>query len=298
MHDNTLQKRVDITRYFQAAIDIDSTYLDPYIGMAEAFIFDVNRGYLSPVECTQKAREYALMAEKLKPGSGEVAGIMGIIHLLDFEFKKAVPYFEKSIDISPNYDLSYQWYAFTLEALGEFYKAENLLKKVSVLDPLNSFNDFYLTMCFIFQQKYEEAQQVIDEILKVEPNNAQTLFQQAVLNLQQKKYQQAYEAFISRGIGLETNFIAGYTYAMVGMEDKAQIVLSNMLKAAEARYVPPSQLAILYCGLKQYDNALDQIEEIFLVHDPWIIWIKSTNLVEPIKEDPRFKSLMARIDKN
>jgi class 3 adenylate cyclase/TolB-like protein/Tfp pilus assembly protein PilF len=296
MHDNTLQKREDITRYFQAAIDIDSTYADPYIGMAEAYIFDVNRGYLSPIECAQKARKYALMAELLKPGSGEVSGIMGILHLLDFEFKQAVPYFEKSIEISPNYDLSYQWYAFTLEALGEFEKAETLLKKVSSLDPLNNFNGFYRMMCFIYQEKYQEAQQVVDEILQVDPDNLQTLFQQAVLYLQLKKYRQAYEALIKRGIGLETNFIAGYTYAMMDMEEEAQVVLDNILNAAQAHYVPPSQLAILYCGLKRYDHALDQIEEAFLVHDPWILWIRNTNFVDPIRDQPRFISLMATIN--
>ena len=60
MHDNKGQMLEEITRYFQAAIDLDSTYVDPNIGMAEAFIFDVNRGYISPTEGAQMAKKYAL----------------------------------------------------------------------------------------------------------------------------------------------------------------------------------------------------------------------------------------------
>lgn len=137
MRDHTGQKLEDITKYFKAAIEIDPTYVDPYIGMAEAYIFDVNRGYISPAEASQKARKYALMAEKIKPGSGEVSGLLAIFHCLDFQFEASVPYFERSLEISPNFNLTYHWYSFALEGLGDFDKAEKLQKKATVLDPLN-----------------------------------------------------------------------------------------------------------------------------------------------------------------
>lgn len=85
---------------------------------------------------------------------------------------------------------------------------------------------------------------------------------------------------------------------MVGLEDKAQIVLDNIQRIDEKGYVPPSQLAIEYCGLKQYDHAFDLIEEVFLVHDPWIIWTKHINLADPIRDNHRIKSLMGRMEIN
>ena len=66
-------------------------------------ILDVNRGYISPAEAAQKARKYALIAEKLRPGCGEVSSLMGIIYYLNSEFEKAAPYFERSLEVSPNY---------------------------------------------------------------------------------------------------------------------------------------------------------------------------------------------------
>ena len=92
MHDNTLQDREDIIRYFNAAIQLDSSYADPYIGMAEAYFFDVNRGYLSPNEAIPLIRNYAVMAESLKPGSGEVQGLLGGLYSMEYNFSEAIQY--------------------------------------------------------------------------------------------------------------------------------------------------------------------------------------------------------------
>ena len=296
MYDNTGQKLEDITRYFQAAIDLDSTYVDPYIGIAEAYIFDVNRGYMSPTEGAQMAKKYALMAEKLNPGSGEVSGILGIIYCLDFDFKNAIPYFEKSLQRSPNFLKTYRWYAFVLELMGDFDRAEALKKKASILDPLNAINDVFLALNYIFQGNLIRAEEVIGTKLSLEPNHKEFLWVKAVLLVEKGLYNEAYEALLKRNYGLETNFIAGYLFTRIGQEDRANVVLNNMLAASEKRYVPPSQIAIVLCGLEQYDRALEELEEAFLVHDQFIGWIKFTSMTDPIKEHPRYISLMEQLD--
>ena len=107
-------------------------------------ILDVNRGYISPAEAAQKARKYALIAEKLRPGCGEVSSLMGIIYYLNSEFEKAAPYFERSLEVSPNYYMTYHYYAFSLVTIGNFDKAMDLQRKASIIDPLNAFNDIYI----------------------------------------------------------------------------------------------------------------------------------------------------------
>lgn len=104
-----------------------------------------------------------------------------------------------------------------------------------------------------------------------------------------------YEALLKRNFDLETNFIAGYVFTRIGQDDRAKVVLNNKLAASEKRYVPPSQITIVLCGLKQYDRALEQLEEAFLVHDQYIGWIKFTSMTDPIKEHPRYISLMTEL---
>jgi tetratricopeptide (TPR) repeat protein len=293
MRDHTGQKREEITRYFQAAVEIDSTYVDPYIGMAEALIFDVSRGYISTAEAYGEIKEYALKAEKLNPGSGEVSCIMGIIHSFEYDHIEATPYFEIALEKSPNYTLTYQWYAFALEMLGDFDKAAELQKKAGVLDPLDNFNEIYLALNYIFQGKLDHARQVIDNKLALDPDHGETLWLKAVLLSEQGQYQEAYDLLVKRELGLETGFIPGYVFARLGQKERAKRVLDKMLTRS---YVPPSQIAILLCGLGEYEAALEKVEEAFLLHDQWIAWVLYTSMTDPIKEDPRFRSLLQQID--
>ncbi len=292
MRDNTGQKLEEITRYFQAAIALDPDYVDPYIGMAEAYIFDVNRGYMSAAEGAGKARKYALEAEKLKPGCGEVSGLMGIIHFMEFDFRNALPYFETSLEKTPNYSLSYHWYAFTLEILGEFENAEKLQKKAAVLDPLNAMNEAYLILNYIFRKKYDSAGTLINSRLSLDPGHKQTLWLKAFLQAEQGQFEAAHNTFMKRGLGLETNFLQGYILGRLGQEEGARAVLDNMLKRP---FVSPSQLAIVYCGMGMYDQAMGQVEEAFLIHDGWLKWVIYTSPADPIKNDPRFLSITSRI---
>ena len=292
MRDHTGQKLTDITKYFKAAIDLDPDYADPYIGMAEAYIFDVNRGYLSPTEAARKARAYALTAEKLNPGSGEVSGLLGILHCFNYDFGQAIPYFEKSLEESPNFTLSYQWYSFILYLRGDFERAEELQRKAALLDPLDAFNDLYLAINYIFQGKLDQAEEIISAKLNLDPDNIEMIWLKSVLLVERGMYHEAYQTILRRKEYLDTNFVAGYIFARIGKEEKAKSVLENILERSEKQYVPPSQITMLMCGLGQYDQALEQLEEAFLAHDQWINWVHFTSMADPIKEDPRYTSLM------
>ncbi len=295
MRDHTGQKLAEVTKYFEAAIELAPDYVDPYIGMAEAYLFDVNRGYLSPTEGAAKARKYALKAEQLQPGSGEVSGLLGSIHFCNYNFDQAVPYFEKSLERSPNFTLTYQWYSFILYFFRDFDRAEELQKKAALLDPLDAFNDVYLVSNYIFQNKLEQAEALIDAKLALNPDHLEMIWLKSVLLVEKGRYQQAYETILKRKQFLETNFVAGYIYTRVGREDKAENVLKTILERSERQYVPPSQIAMLLCGLGQYDRALDQVEEAFLAHDLWIGWVHFTSMADPIKDDPRYVSMMGTL---
>ena len=296
MRDNTQQTIDQVIQYFTHAIELDSTYADAYIGIAEAYLFDVNRGYMSPTEATTKARKYIMTAERLAPGSGEVQGILGVLYCWEYNFHQAISHFERSIQISPNYDLSYQWYAYALAMQGQIDKGISLFDKAIILDPLNVLHYVLKSIHLTVQGNIVEAQQLLDGYLELNPGHPLTLWALGVLHLEEKDYQAAYNVFLERKIGMHSNFCVGYAYAMLGMDTEALVVLDRMLENSKIKYVPPTQLAILYVGLGEYDKALDQVEQAYLVHDTWIFWIKYSNMLDPIREDPRFVAVIEMID--
>jgi TolB-like protein/Tfp pilus assembly protein PilF len=295
MRDHTGQKLEVITQYFKAAIALDPEYFDPYIGMAQAYVFEVNRGYLSPAEAALKVKEYALKAEKLRPGSGEVSCMMGIIHSFDYDFRNAFPYFEQALEKSPNFTLTYEWYSFALLVSGDLERAVELHQKALLLDPLNTIYEMTLAMIYMYQHQYANAEALIDSKLAMEPDHMQMIWMKAVLQAQMGLYEEAYATILKRQKYLETNFMAGYIFGKVGDLDRAEAVLDKILTRSRKRYVPPSQIAILLCGLGKYDQALDQVERAYLLHDQWFLWVVYPSFCEPIKNDPRYTSIMAEL---
>ena len=214
----------------------------------------------------------------------------------EYNFRQAITHFERSIQISPNYDLTYQWYAYALAMQGQIEKGLPLFDKALVLDPLNMMHPVLKSIHLTFQGDFIGAQQLLDGYLELNPGHPQTLWALGVLHLEEKDYQAAYDAFLKRNIGMQSNFVVGYAYAMLGMEAEALTVLNKVLENSKTKYVPPAQLAILYVGLGQYDKALDQVEQAYLVHDTWFLWIKYSNMLDPIRDHPRFITVMDLFD--
>ena len=110
--------------------------------------------------------------------------------------------------------------------------------------------------------------------------------------MEKKDFQSAYNSFLKRGVGLKSNFAVGYTYAMLGMDKESDEVLMNILKNSKVHYVPPAQLAILYVGRGEYENALEHVEQAYLVRDAWMGWLRYGGLVDPVRGQPRFVKVM------
>ena len=161
-----------------------------------------------------------------------------------------------------------------------------------MLDPLDAFNDLYLAINYIFQDKFDLAEEVINAKLSLNPDNMEMIWLKSVLLLEKGLYQEAYQTILKRKEFLDTNFVSGYIFARVGKEEQAETVLNKILERSEKQYVPPSQIAMLMCGLGMYEQALGQLEEAFLAHDQWINWIQFTSMADPIKDDPRYAALM------
>ena len=295
MRDHTGQKLEDITRYFNAAIELDPDYFDPYIGMAQAYIFQVNRGYMSPVEAALKVKEYALKAEKLNPGSGEVNCLMGVMHSFEYDFRNAFPYFEKALEKSPNFTLTHEWYSFALLISGDFERAVELHQQALLLDPLNTIYEMTLAMIYIYQDRHADAEALIDSKLSLNPDHMQMIWMKAVLQAEMGLYQEAYETILKRQRYLETNFMAGYIFGKAGELERGEAVLDRILTRSKTQYVPPSQIAILLCGLGRYEQALEQVEKAYLLHDQWFLWVVYTSFCEPIRDDPRYTSIMVEL---
>jgi tetratricopeptide (TPR) repeat protein len=87
----------------------------------------------------------------------------------------------------------------------------------------------------------------------------------------------------------------GYGYAVAGQRDSATAILAQLTARAERGYVSPALVALLHVGLGDHDSAMRFLERAFLRRDPDVQGLIAAPMLDPLRADPRFVRLRARM---
>ena len=88
----------------------------------------------------------------------------------------------------------------------------------------------------------------------------------------------------------------GHFYGMAGRRTEALNILNELKKRAEKEYVPASALADIYLGLGKTEQTLQLLEQAYADHDIRLVWLKVDWKYDPLRSDPRFQSLLRRMN--
>lgn len=88
----------------------------------------------------------------------------------------------------------------------------------------------------------------------------------------------------------------GYGYGVAGRKLDAEKTLHQLQTLSKQKYVPPSHFALIYSGLGENDKAFEWLDKAFEVRDPWLIMLKGHPVWNSIRSDPRFTSLLQRMN--
>src|SRR5262249_27113329 len=100
--------------YFQQAVDADPNYALAYTGIADVYA-EFSGQYISPSEAMPKAREAALKALALDDTLAEARHSMALIKWWsDWDWSGAEQQFQRALNLNPNADWTYRYYAYFL----------------------------------------------------------------------------------------------------------------------------------------------------------------------------------------
>lgn len=97
------------------------------------------------------------------------------------------------------------------------------------------------------------------------------------------------------GGNTETISLIGYTWAVSGNHAQAQTALDELKSLSTGRYVPPYNIAIVYNGLDEKDEALAWLEKAYEERDVRLTFIKIDPKWDSYRSDSRFADIVKRI---
>jgi adenylate cyclase len=286
---------------YNKAIELDPNYALAYTGLADLYLF--NQRGLTQVEAVPQARLYANKALELDSTLVQAITTIAFTQLaFDYDWEKAKLTLEKAIRLDPKYTYAHIYYGNVLILTRENIERGIEQHKIALdLDPLSAQPNWVLGRSYFQAGKYDLAEEQLRKTIKLYTRNSElprmTL---AWLLLAEKKYPEAIELIrqIPRtGIKYRAEYqgtLLSYAYAAMGDSMRAKSELARTI--AENTYGSPCFLARDYVALHDYNKAMDLFEQAYENRDLFLGGLKTDTALTPIRNQPRFKALLKKMN--
>jgi adenylate cyclase len=287
--------------YFNQAAAADPNYAAAYAGQADA-------GLLIPIFSAGEPREYfprakaaARRAIELDETSAEGhTALAQLLCITDLDFAESEKEFVRALQLNPNYATAHHWFGNSmLTSVGRFEEAIKEGRRSVELDPLSLINNADFGSTFIVARRYDEAIEQLRRTVALDNS-----FSYAHWNLGQALYLKGnlpaaiaeYEK--SRALDNDPDVLGllGRAYAETGRKEQALAILKELNETAQHHYVRRSIFALVYIGLGEKAKAMEYLEQSFQnQQNVDLSWIKVDPLFDPLRREPRFKQLVAKV---
>ena len=287
-------------RYFEEAVAEDPRYALAYTGLADSWALHVDYRSVPVREGFAAAKAYALKAIELDDSLAEAhASLAWTLFIYDWDWASAEREFRRAIELDPRYGTAHQWYAFLLttkNAMGEALVESHTAVE---LDPGSVSARRSLAITYCYARRYDQARYHIERAIAMNPNAEETY---RILGLTLALEGQLDEALrVLRETvampesGSYSRATLGYALARAGQRAEAESILRELEATAAAQYVSPVAFATILIGLGETDRALDWMERAIEDRRGWVAYLNVNPIFDPLRGNPRFETLVRRM---
>ena len=87
----------------------------------------------------------------------------------------------------------------------------------------------------------------------------------------------------------------GAAYAAAGRRPEAEALLEELQERSQREYVAPHHLAFIHIELGDVDGAFADLQRAVSERNCLMWWLREHALFDPLRSDPRFPGLLAKI---
>lgn len=283
-------------KFNEKAIELDPRFIDAYIDLADAFSFLAVTEMMPAEVAWSKTKQFMELAKSLDANN---AGVFYQLANLDFftkaDFKSAIEFSLKALELNPNYAEAYQFAALLYIISGDLKKGKIHIDLALKLNPLSHETLFYKAYYLYRKEDYAEALEGFNKILEVNPNNIPAIVQKCYCLIHQGQSNEAlsYLNNISKDVIPADEFIGISCIANMSIShntEKAEMLFSKLYETAQNKtsFQAHSYLYLAYAISNKPDEAFNWLDKIITLNSPIILLSFATPFANTLKSDDRF----------
>ncbi len=294
--------------YYGQSLEIDPRFEEAYTDMVETYLL-LGFGGLAPFEAHTNFRLWREKAIEANPALKQDHQLQAMVKIFsEWDWKGAEEELMLAMEEYPNSSELYDTYCQFLWAMGRIDESVAAGEKAVELDSNNHWAGCNLSWAYYYDGDYHSAFQQLGVTaekhgwscpyhygvkwhLVLDTSSRETMQKLDLQELEQRVPLDGEPAEWFGGISLLAS-----VYSRTGRESDARRVLDRMRMVEQERFLDPMSFVFPLIHLREYDRALDRLEEAYLQRSFFLIYcIKANPTLDPLRENPRFLAILEKL---
>ena len=287
-------------QFFQQAIAEDPAYAEAYAGLADSHALLGYYGVIAPKDAFPRAKAAALRALELNDRLSEAHTSLALItDNFEWQWARGEQQFNRALELNPSSAMAHLWYSYHLAWTGQYQQAIEEARRAEDLDPLSLVTSTSTANIFFDAKQFDRAIEQCRKVLDLDPGFRWAHHSLGEAYIEKGLFADGVKA-LALGVDLDRrnpHFVAKLAYGLArsGDTQRARVMAADLERESRQRYVPPSQIAIIYVGLGEKALALTWLERAYEVRDSWLTSITADQAWQPLFGDAQFRDLVRRV---
>ena len=300
-HKQTDEGNQRAIAFFNKAVEADPKFALAYAGIADVYLGAASWGNISPTEAHPIVEDALQRALELHPSLAEALTAEGDVErMFTWDWTSAERAYQRAIEADPDYAFAHHEYAHLLALLGRDEEALAKFAYAAQLEPLTPHHYQCLGNHYVLMERYDDAERVLMQALEWEPNFVPAHYNLAWLHERVGQIGKAIED-MERAVELSNRATANlvllaYYVAIDGDAERARRLLDELLERRGKSYVASAEIAKVYAGLGEMDEAMNWLDQAYESHDSaWLPYSQTDPGFDRLRGHPRFTVLYERL---
>lgn len=288
-------------QYYRQAIERDSSYAEPYAGLADAYLtaYQFNLSGMPEAEVYSRIKWAAERALALDDRSADAHTSFAIALWWQRNWPGAERELRRAIELNPGHATARGWYTMLLLGMGRLEEADEQSRRASELDPFALLITLYRGSVRYIARDYDGAIEQFRSALEINDSWAPTYANLSLAYAQKGMHEAAIHA-ASKAVEvaprstplLRDRLLADLAHALA-LAGRTEEARQSLQRAKKMNVSEPFNVARAHIALGEPDSAFAWLER-----SSWQ-WphraARADPVLDPVRSDRRFARLSARV---